>query len=69
MNHAILSWPDTKMQRYALYARFSTILQNPRSVDDQLQLCRQRIEEIGASVTAEFSDAASTDATMVQAAV
>ena len=64
MNHAILSRPDTKMQRYALYARFSSILQNPRSVDDQLQLCRQRIEEIGASVTAEFSDAAATGATM-----
>ena len=64
MNHAILSRPDTKMLRYALYARFSTILQNPRSVDDQLQLCRQCIEEIGASVTAEFSDAAATGATM-----
>jgi site-specific DNA recombinase len=44
--------------RAALYARFSTDQQNPRSIADQLVLCRQHAARIGADVVAEYSDAA-----------
>lgn len=42
--------------RAALYARFSTENQNAASVADQLRLCREYAERIGAHVVREFSD-------------
>lgn len=32
------------MLRVALYARYSSDLQNPQSIDDQFRLCRQLAE-------------------------
>ena len=49
--------------RAAIYARFSSTLQNPRSIDDQVRLCRTKVGELGAVVTAVHSDAASTGTT------
>lgn len=44
--------------RAALYARFSTDEQNPRSADDQLAECRKLAAKLGAEVVAEFKDEA-----------
>lgn len=44
--------------RAALYARFSTDGQNPRSIADQLVNNRQLAERLGATLLEEFSDAA-----------
>ncbi len=44
--------------RAALYARFSTDLQNVGSIADQFAACREHARRLGASVVAEFSDAA-----------
>ncbi|MES2034904.1 MAG: recombinase family protein [Pseudomonadota bacterium] len=44
--------------RAALYARFSTDGQNPRSIADQLVDGRRHADRLGASVDGEFSDAA-----------
>ncbi|MER8469117.1 recombinase family protein [Mesorhizobium sp. M1328] len=46
------------MNRAAIYARFSTDLQNERSVDDQLALCRTYAEREGLNIVATFDDRA-----------
>ncbi|MER9302003.1 recombinase family protein [Mesorhizobium sp. M0496] len=46
------------MNRAAIYARFSTDLQNERSIDDQLALCRAYAEREGLDVVATFDDRA-----------
>ena len=51
--------------RAALYARFSSDLQNPASIDDQFRTCRRHAERIGAEVVAEFSDAGISGASAV----
>ena len=45
-------------KRAAIYARYSSFSQNPRSIEDQIALCRKRIEENGDMVVATFSDRA-----------
>lgn len=50
--------------RAALYARFSSDLQNPGSIRDQLAACHRFAERIGATVVAEFQDAAISGASM-----
>ena len=44
--------------RTIIYARFSSDNQNPRSVADQIALCRQRAEKEGWPVVATFEDSA-----------
>lgn len=51
--------------RAAIYARFSSELQNAGSIGDQLAACRRHAEQIGATVVAEYSDAAISGASMV----
>ncbi len=53
------------MKRAALYARYSSDLQNDRSVDDQLASCRAHAEKLGASVVAEYYDRARSGASIV----
>ncbi|MBB5697183.1 recombinase family protein [Sphingomonas yantingensis] len=48
--------------RTAIYARFSSDQQNPRSTADQIALCRARCEKEGWSVVATFEDAATSGA-------
>ena len=43
-------------RRVALYARYSTDMQNPKSVDDQFRECRKYADQQGWHVVAEFSD-------------
>jgi len=44
--------------RCAIYARFSSDLQDARSITDQTALCRERAQREGWAVVAEYSDAA-----------
>ena len=44
--------------RIAIYARFSSDLQDLRSITDQIALCRERAQNEGWSIVAEYTDAA-----------
>lgn len=52
------------MKRAALYARFSSELQNERSVDDQLELCRAYCAREGHAVVAVHGDRAISGASV-----
>ncbi|MBX9455884.1 MAG: recombinase family protein [Rhizobium sp.] len=52
------------MKRAAVYARYSTDLQNDRSVEDQISLCKSHAERIGAEVVTEYFDRAMSGASM-----
>ena len=51
---------------HALYARFSSALQNPRSIEDQLHLCREHVRKQGGTVVVEYADPASSGASLHQ---
>lgn len=42
--------------RTVIYARFSSTLQNARSIEDQIALCRERCEREGWSIVEVFTD-------------
>jgi DNA invertase Pin-like site-specific DNA recombinase len=44
-------------RRAAVYARYSSDLQSPTSIDDQFALCRAHAVRLGAEVVETFSDA------------
>ncbi len=46
--------------RAAIYARYSSHLQDPRSIDDQVRLCREKLREMGVHVARVLSDAEAT---------
>jgi len=52
------------MKKAAIYARYSTDLQNDRSVEDQVMLCKSHAGRIGAEVVEEYSDRAKSGASM-----
>ncbi|CDZ54016.1 recombinase family protein [Neorhizobium galegae] len=52
------------MKRAVIYARYSTDLQNDRSVEDQIQLCKEHAIRIGAAIVEEYSDRAKSGASM-----
>ena len=54
------------MKRAALYARYSTDMQNERSVEDQLELCRAYAVREGLQVTARFHDRARSGGSMFE---
>ena len=51
-------------RRAVLYARYSTDLQNEKSVDDQLALCRSYAKREGFKIVGEYHDAAKSGASM-----
>ncbi len=53
------------MKRAAIYARFSTDLQNDRSIDDQVALCRTHAARQGLTVVAVFNDRAKSGGSLV----
>ena len=59
----------TPSTRAALYARFSTDLQSVASIDDQLRDCRSLAQRQGWNVVAEFSDAATSGASLFRSGV
>lgn len=46
------------MTRWAIYARFSSEMQNPKSIDDQVRECQAAIAKQGGVVVEVYSDAA-----------
>lgn len=52
------------MKRAVIYARYSTDLQNDKSVEDQFSLCRDFAGRLGAKVIKQFSDKAKSGASM-----
>ncbi|MGX5850063.1 recombinase family protein [Mesorhizobium sp. PL10] len=52
------------MTRAAIYARFSTELQNERSTEDQIALCRAYAVRNGLDVVAVYEDRARSGASM-----
>ncbi|MCL4743772.1 MAG: recombinase family protein, partial [Burkholderiaceae bacterium] len=53
------------MNRAAIYARFSTDLQNERSVEDQIDLCRAYAGREGLQVVAKYQDKAKSGASVL----
>ena len=51
--------------RAAIYARFSTDLQSAASIDDQVRVCRERIEQEGHRVVEVYADRAISGANRV----
>ncbi len=51
--------------RYAIYARYSSDLQSEHSIEDQVRLCRERIEQLGGYVGEIYTDAAISGAFVI----
>lgn len=51
-------------RRAAIYARYSSELQDERSIDDQIALCRDHAARCGLTVIATFADRAKTSASI-----
>lgn len=49
---------DLAGRKVAVYARYSTDKQNPRSVEDQVRACTERVHSMGGEVAEVFADAA-----------
>src|SRR5262249_24929644 len=56
---------DTAM-RAVIYARYSTDLQREASIEDQVRICRQRIDREGWTLVATYSDAATSGASRLR---
>lgn len=52
------------MLKAALYARYSSDLQNPGSIDDQLRLCRELAERQGWEIVGLYHDEAVSGASL-----
>lgn len=52
------------MMRAAIYVRYSSDLQNSRSIEDQLSVCRRLAEKHGFTLVASFEDAALSGASV-----
>ncbi|WP_145111512.1 recombinase family protein [Cereibacter sediminicola] len=59
----------SKGNRVAIYARFSTDLQREASIEDQLVSCREAAERQGWQVVAEYSDRATSGASMFRSGI
>ena len=55
---------EEKMNRAAIYARYSTDLQSERSIEDQFVICREKAKREKSKVAAEFEDRAKSGASM-----
>ncbi len=52
--------------RAVIYARYSTDLQSASSIDDQVRICRERIEQDGHELVQVYSDRAVSGATLIR---
>jgi site-specific DNA recombinase len=52
--------------RAAIYARYSTDLQRVQSIEDQVRVCRDLADRLGAEVTAVFADTATSGSHLVR---
>jgi len=53
-------------KKIAVYARYSTDKQNPRSIEDQVRLCGAHAEQAGREVAAVFEDRAVSGASAIR---
>lgn len=51
--------------KYAIYARYSSDLQSAHSIEDQVRICRERIEQTGGTVAEIYTDAAISGAFII----
>ena len=51
-------------KRAAIYARYSTDLQNDQSVEDQIRLCENQAQKLGLTVVGQYYDRAKSGASM-----
>jgi site-specific DNA recombinase len=56
------------MSRAAIYARFSSDRQRDASIEDQVRLCRERLERDGHQLVQTFVDRAQSGASMLRCA-
>ncbi|MGV6876530.1 recombinase family protein, partial [Pseudochelatococcus sp. B33] len=56
--------PRTKMPKAAIYARYSSDLQNLQSIDDQFRLCRNLAERERWDIIAAYQDEAASGASI-----
>jgi len=56
----------TPLIRVAVYARYSSDLQNPASIEDQVRICRAEVERRGCEVVAVYKDAAISGASTLR---
>jgi len=42
--------------RYVIYARYSSDQQSERSIDDQIRLCRERVDQLDGAVVETYTD-------------
>lgn len=59
------SKPIEQKKRAAIYARFSTDLQNERSIEDQLSLCRSYADREGLSIVGSYDDRARSGSSLM----
>jgi DNA invertase Pin-like site-specific DNA recombinase len=52
--------------RAVIYARYSTDLQSATSIDDQVRLCRERLERDGHELVQVYNDRAISGATLMR---
>ena len=52
--------------RAVIYARYSTDLQSASSIDDQVRLCRERMQRDGHELVKVYSDRAVSGATLIR---
>ncbi len=52
------------MTRAAIYARYSTDMQNPASIDDQIRTCEERVKAEGGTTVEVYTDAAISGSSM-----
>jgi site-specific DNA recombinase len=55
--------------RAVIYARYSTDLQSASSIDDQVRLCRERLERDGNELVKIYSDRAVSGATLIRSGI
>ena len=55
--------------RAVIYARYSTDLQSASSIDDQVRLCRERLQREGHELVKVYSDSAVSGATLIRPAI
>ena len=53
------------MKRAAIYARFSTEHQSEKSIEDQVRLCQQRVQQQGYKSVGVFQDEARSGTSML----
>jgi site-specific DNA recombinase len=55
--------------RAVIYARYSSDLQSASSIDDQVRLCRERLERDGHELAKVYTDRALSGATLIRSGI